>query len=87
MHRNDFFIARASSDIPIACASLFSEFSITTHRDSGSSESRYPSAWHPIQQSVNRFQSSGLFRQQNSHPVGKRSLTGVDAQHHRGTHE
>jgi hypothetical protein len=31
---NDLFIARTSSDTPIACASLLSEFSITTRLDS-----------------------------------------------------
>ena len=85
--RNDRSIARASSDTPSVFASLRSGFPRTARSIPGSSESRHSSAWRPDNQSINGLEPRGYFRQQNSHPVVKRSLTGVDAHHHGGTHE
>jgi hypothetical protein len=85
--REDLSPARVSPNTPGACASPLGRFSAKTRAGSGSSESRHSSVRRSIQSSFNVFEPRVSSLSTTLASRCSKEPTGVDANHHGGTHE
>jgi hypothetical protein len=85
--REDLSPARVPPNTPGSCASLLGRFSAKTRAGSGSSESRHSSVRHFIQTSFNVFEPRVSSLSTTLASRCSKEPTGVDANHHGGTHE